>query len=105
MVLTIAQTPFLSNIQNKTRLINMLSSYLISKGYIIKQANDDADTTIVNVAITMAQNNFVIVVGEDIDLLVLLIALTPVQYQIIFLKPGNGVKEKKNVFNSRYSKG
>jgi len=76
---------------------------LISKGYIIKQANDDADTTIVNMEITMVQNKFVIVVGQDIELQVLLIVVTPVQNQVIFLKPGNEIKEK-NVFYSRYSK-
>jgi len=95
MVLTVAQTSFLSNIRNKSRLIQMLSSYLISEGYIIKQANDDADTVIVNEAIKRAQNQSVVEVGQDIDLLVLLIALTLVENQIIFLKPGNGGNEKK----------
>ncbi|CAI6347148.1 unnamed protein product [Macrosiphum euphorbiae] len=90
MVLTVAQTSFLSNIRNKSRLIQMLSSYLISKGYIIKQANDDADTVIVNEAIKRAQGQYVVVVDQDIDLLVLLIAHTPVENQIVFLKPGNG---------------
>lgn len=54
----------------------MLSSYLVGRGYIIKQANDDADTVIVNEAIKRAQSQSVVVVGQDIDLLVLLIALT-----------------------------
>lgn len=35
MVLTVAQTSFLSNIRNKSRLIQMLSSYLIGESYII----------------------------------------------------------------------
>lgn len=42
MILTVPQTSLLSNLRNKCRLIQMLSSYLIGKGYIIKQANDDA---------------------------------------------------------------
>jgi len=79
MVLTVAQTSFLSNIRKKSRLIQMLSSYLIVKGYIIKQANDDTDTMIVNEAIKRAQRQSVVVVGQDIDLLVLLIALTQVE--------------------------
>lgn len=71
MVLTVAQTLFLSNFRNKSRLIQMLSSYLIGKGYIIKQANDDADTVIiVNEAIKRAHSQYVVVVGQDIDLLV-----------------------------------
>lgn len=49
----------------------MLSLCLMSKGYIIKQANDDVDTIIVNIA----ELQFV---GQDIDLGVLLIALTPI---------------------------
>lgn len=95
MVLTIAQTSFLSNIRNISRLIQMSFSYLIGEGYIIKKANDDSDTVIVNETIKRAQNQSVVIVGRDIDLLVLLIALTPVENQIIFLKPGNGGNEKK----------
>lgn len=97
MVLTISQTSFLSNIRNKSRLIQMFSSYLIGKGYIIKQANDDADSVLVNEAIKRAQSQSVVVVGQDIDLLVLLIALTPVENHIVFLKPGNGGYEKKKL--------
>jgi len=37
--------------------------------------------------------------------LVLLIALTLVENQIVFLKPGNGGNEKKYIINSKYPKG
>lgn len=93
-VVIVTQTPFLSNMQNKSRFINMLSTFLVDKGFIIKQANDDADTSIVNEAISRAINRTVIVVGQDIDLLVLLIALTPVENQIIFWKQGTGNTDK-----------
>jgi len=85
MVLTIAQSSFLSNQQNKSRFIKMLSIYLKNNGYTVLQAADDADTMIVNETILKAKNELdVIVVGEDIDLLVLLIALTPEEKNIIF---------------------
>lgn len=78
MVLTIAQSSFLSNLRNKSRFINILSIDLKNNGYTVLQAADDADTMIVNEAILKANYEpDVIVVGEVIDLLVLLIALTP----------------------------
>lgn len=75
MVLTISQSSFLSNELNKTRFIKMLSAYLKNNGYSVLQTVNDADTMIVNKAILNAKNEpGVIVVGKNIDLLVLLIA-------------------------------
>lgn len=56
-----------------------------------KQAEGDADTLIVNTAIEVAKSGeLTAVVGDDIDLLVLLTALTPPETEIFFLKPGRG---------------
>ena len=57
--------------------------------YHSEQADNDADVLIIETAIEQfnATNNS-IVVGEDVDLLVLLTARTPIDKIIYFLKPG-----------------
>lgn len=75
----------------------MLKIKLINHGFIVKIANGDADTLIVSIAINVSSYHpKTILVGEDIDLLVLLIALTPRENNIYFLKPSSG-KIEKNV--------
>ncbi|GBL66802.1 hypothetical protein AVEN_251691-1, partial [Araneus ventricosus] len=57
----------------------------------VQQAVEDADLTIVNTAISVApQYDYVRVVGEDIDLLVLLIALASTHSNVFFQKCGRG---------------
>lgn len=77
---------FNENVQWRTKNILVYTN-------TVKQANDDADTAIVNEAVKRIQNQSIVVVGQDIDLLVLLIA--PIANQIFFFKPGNGGNEKK----------
>ena len=55
------------------------------------QAAEEADADIINTSIEIAQHNkTVIVVGQDIDLLVLLNQLNSNNYNIYFHKPGSG---------------
>jgi hypothetical protein len=92
-----SQEKFLSNDQNKIRLIAILTEKLLNSGVGVIQAEDDADTFIVQIAIQNTQNyRKVIVIGEDIDLIVLLLILSTSQSdQIVFLKPGKGKMETK----------
>lgn len=76
----------------------MLSEKFRVNNFIVKQAIDDADVLIIETAIKKAVNNITIVVGEDVDLLVILTARTPVSQEIFFLKPG-----KKNIERKLYS--
>lgn len=60
-------------------------------GFGVYIANDDADTLIVNTVVNvLIYHPKVIVVGEDIDLWVLLAALTPNSNNIYSLIPGSG---------------
>jgi len=105
MVLTVAQMAYISNVQNKSRFIKILSTYLNNNGYTVIHAADDADTTIIKEAISRAQNESeAIVVGEDVDLLVLLIALTPEENNNIFLKPRKGNNGKYIYFTREAQK-
>ncbi|XP_043285283.1 uncharacterized protein [Venturia canescens] len=70
---TLTQDKFLSNEKNKSHLIYMLSEKLRNVGFGVKQAQEDADYLIVETAISISdQYHSVFIVGEDIDLLVIL---------------------------------
>lgn len=87
-----SQEKFLSNEKNKDKLIKTISAKLQSQGYLCKQAAEDADADIINTSIQMAEgdNEMVIVVGQDIDLLVLLNQLNSNNHNIYLQKVGSG---------------
>ena len=64
---------FLLNNKNKQRFIHTLREKLLLHGCRVIYCEGDADVYIVMTAIMLAQENHVIVVGEDTDLLVLLL--------------------------------
>ncbi|GBM64487.1 hypothetical protein AVEN_41391-1, partial [Araneus ventricosus] len=74
-VLQYTNEKLLANECNKKRFIELLKKALQKANICVQQAVEDADLTIVNTAISVApQYDNVRVVGEDIDLLVLLTA-------------------------------
>ena len=82
------QQQFLSNTHNKSPFIFMLCERFTAANIIVKQAGNDADVLIIETAIEQSNaTNNSIVVGEDVDLLVLLTARTPIDKIIYFLKP------------------
>ncbi|GBL77671.1 hypothetical protein AVEN_152898-1 [Araneus ventricosus] len=89
---TMSQEIFLSNYKNKQRLVNML--YVkFQKGFVVRQAEVDADYLIIKSALEIEKGSqCVVVVGEDIDLLVIKAASTNSE-NIFFLKPGRGKAE------------
>ena len=91
-----SQSKFLSNERNKSRLIAMLITKLTNEGFTVKQAIEDADTLIVTTAIEeSAKAKSVPIVGEDVDLLIILTALSGSSTNIYMLKPGKGNIENK----------
>lgn len=100
-VITIEQGHFLSNDHNKSQLIAILSAKLQTSGIEIRQAPDDADTLIISTAIEISKTSSnVVVVGEDVDLLILLMATTPENQEIIFFKPGRR-KTEASTYSSK----
>ena len=100
MTVNSTQANFLSNPRNKTRFIAALSVRLADSGINVKQAPGDADTLIVNTAIDLSRqchgsNEPVVIIGEDTDLLVLLVALTDSTTNIFMMKPGKDTKQDK----------
>ena len=64
---------FLNNQENKQAFVDMLGVCLTSDGIHVLHAQGDADTMIVDTAINLARQNPTTVIGEDTDLLVLLL--------------------------------
>ena len=64
---------------NKESLIRILNEKLIQVAYSV-HFPADADTLIVNTAINESVHDTTVVVGQDIDLLLLLVALTPSEH-------------------------
>lgn len=69
------QDKFLNNDKNITQFINIFKEKLIATKISVKQAKHSADVIFVNTAWERYHTNYkMIAVGEDVDLLVLLIA-------------------------------
>ena len=101
MNVLIKQDKFLSNEKNKSRFISMLAQKLEAANISVKQAQDDADVLIIKTALEHYHTNIkTIVVGEDVDLLILLIARTSPDQEIYYLKPGKGKAETK-IYSSK----
>ncbi|KAK4885458.1 hypothetical protein RN001_001729 [Aquatica leii] len=95
------QQQFFANIKNKSRFISMLSDKLTIENIAVKQAQNDADVLIIETAIEkFSATNTTIVVGEDVDLLVLLTAKTPSDKIIYFLKPGKA-QQRSEIYSSK----
>lgn len=92
---------FLSNGKNKAQLITLLKSKLLNVGYHVKQHKEDADTLIVYTALEDSANyEKVIIVGEDVDLLVILTGVAEDRHKnVYFMKPGKG-KSATSIFSS-----
>ena len=71
---SIGQEKFLSNEKKKSRLIAVLSEAFEKESFPVKMSKGDADTLIVSTGIEKSMTGQTVVVGEDVDLLVLLIA-------------------------------
>ena len=76
MSLQTTKTKIFANSKNKNRFINLLYKKLIENNFECAQAEGDADRLIVQTALDCLSPH-VVVVAEDIDVLVLLMALLP----------------------------
>ena len=87
MVIKSRKEKFLSNEVNKQGFINLLSEKLEKAGCTTVHAEGDADVLIVTRAVEYAQTTDTILVGDDTDLLVLLIYLAKTSGKNIYLAP------------------
>ncbi|GBO16691.1 hypothetical protein AVEN_9723-1 [Araneus ventricosus] len=80
------QQQFLANTHKKSRFISLLSEKLKAVNIFVKQANNVADVLIIETSLEKFNTNTTIVVGEDVDLLIILTARTPTDRIVYFLK-------------------
>lgn len=73
MKINVTKEEFLSNQRNKQKFLIELGKLLDEKGIVVKHADGDADLKIITTALECAITKNVVVVGEDTDLLILLI--------------------------------
>jgi hypothetical protein len=91
---------FLSNSHNKQAFINMLCEKLNEHDIRYKNAVDDADLLIAQTAVDCALSSEVIVIGEDTDLLVLLIHHVNQQCKrVIFKSDKMAINKKVKIWN------
>jgi len=69
MLIPLKKNEFLSNQENKKRLINLLTDKLRLAGCSVLQATDDAVLLVVQTAVQAAQFPNTVPVGNDTDLL------------------------------------
>jgi len=93
-IITIPQELFLANSGNKKRFIEFLCTKFSESGMETSVAEGDADVLIVRTAVqsTMNEDSTTVLVGEDIDLLVIAITLCDPQRALLYMKPGKGSK-------------
>ncbi|KAJ8890034.1 hypothetical protein PR048_009540 [Dryococelus australis] len=93
------QENFLANVMNKTKLIELLVETLTVRGIEASSATGDTDDSIVRCGLNkVTSHSSVVVIGEDVDLLVLLTVLTPPERNVG--KPGRENIEGK-VYSTR----
>ena len=73
MLLKMKKEDFLRNADNKQRMINLISEKLELSGVNVLHAKADADYLIVMTSIEYAKHHNTVLIGEDTDLLVLLL--------------------------------
>ncbi|GBM67168.1 hypothetical protein AVEN_218077-1 [Araneus ventricosus] len=72
---------------------------MTSKGIETRVAKGDADTYIVRCGLEKATSHPTVAkIGENVDLIVILIAVAPAECDIYFMKPGKGKVEAKIFF-------
>ena len=73
MILQDTREKFLANPSNKQRFINLLCETLMKLGFQIHHAKDDADCLIVKTTLDVTASSTTVLIGEDTNLLVLLL--------------------------------
>jgi hypothetical protein len=84
MPVTMKKDEFLPNTTKKQTCINMLSAYLQKTNCLTYHAPGDADLLIVQKAVDSATKRFIVLIGDDTDLLILLICHTNLESHDLF---------------------
>ena len=91
---------FLNNKENKEKFLKMLGHHLEQRGIDVRYATGDADLLVVQTAKEKAESSPVVVVGEDTDILVLLIHYASSTQHQIFMR-SSATSTTKKIWNIR----
>ena len=94
---------FLTNDINKQTIIHLIADCLREKGCNVINSAGDADVDIVKAAVTMAYDKSTIVIGEDTDLLCLLLFHSSNGCMDLYFRPDKD-KGNPNVYNIKVFK-
>ncbi|MES9882763.1 MAG: hypothetical protein ABW185_17995 [Sedimenticola sp.] len=95
MICSMKKDELLSSTANKQRFINLLSDNFEQKGYKVLHADADADLLMVQTAIKSGDTRTTVLVGDDTDLLVLLLNQACQPKCDIFFRPEPKLNSKK----------
>ena len=87
MIIRSKKDEFLKNNENKQRFLGYLSDKLVRAGCITDHTKHDADVLIVQTAIASSRTKDTVLVGDDTDLLVLLLHHADLNAHELFLAP------------------
>ena len=87
MNLTITKEAFLNNVKNKKRFVHFLGDHLEAGSCQVFHAKEDADLLIVYKNFERGKRKDAVLVGNDTDLLVLLLHYFSAEYKKVFFAP------------------
>jgi hypothetical protein len=96
MIVQSKKDEFLNNATNKQRFLHHLSTDLVKAGCRTHHATHDADVLIVQTAVASSRSQDTVLVGDDTDLLVLLLHHVEVDSHELFFAPEPKQSSKKN---------
>ncbi|ELU09791.1 hypothetical protein CAPTEDRAFT_191620 [Capitella teleta] len=85
MTTTVSQESFLANRDNKSRLIGLLCDLCKDLDVGTFQTDSNADATIVQTALTHSTDGQFVVIGNDTDLLVMMVALVTPSMNVVYI--------------------
>ena len=95
---------FLSRGTNKHHLISLISEELRQMGCVVIQADGDADVDITMAAVNAASTHSTTLIGEDTDLLVLLLHHTPPDSKPLYFRSDNETRSTAKVYDINHIK-
>ncbi|KAJ8897790.1 hypothetical protein PR048_003140 [Dryococelus australis] len=96
MLANVQQESFLANEKNKTKLNKLLVETLTARGIEASTTAGNTDGSFIRCGLNkVISHSSVVVIGKDVDLLVLLKTHTPPDRNVYFMKPGRGNIEDK----------
>ena len=95
MIVPSSKDVIFHNASNKQRFITFLGNELEKRGCNVHHSNADADTLIVTTTLKSAETKPTVLVGDDTDLLVLLLAHVDTCHEPVFFAPEPKKRQKK----------